>query len=445
MEQYDLAVLGGGSAGMSAAKRAAKSGADVALVESRTIGGTCVARGCMPKKFLVLAAHKARTMQSDGPRGLNSPDPDVNWAELIDHEQDVVDYLVGANREGVEEYDSIEIIEGKARYLDSTTLEVDGSRTITAKTSVIATGLRPSRPPVDGIELALDSDEFFQDRQWKDSVAMVGGGYIGIEFASMLASFGVDVTVFHRPAHLVKNHDRAIVDHLQECLEARGLTIHTGTEVQALKETDGGVRVEVDPADASTIVDEVIVAAGRRPNTEDLGLESTDVTLGPKGHVEVNDQFRTHDPAVYAAGDVLGHTQFTPVAIQEGQAAGANALGASESVNYEALPMAVFTDPPIGRVGPTEREAREQYEDIEVHEKTVKAFESAVLGHDEETYIRAYYHPEEDRLLAVHVVGPHAPEMVQGFGPAIRLGVSRDDLQNYPGIHPTAAEEIFVT
>lgn len=443
MSGYDLIVLGAGSAGMSAAKQAAKEGASVAIVEARTVGGTCVGRGCMPKKFLALAGNKMRTMTASGPRGLPAPDPQPDWSGVIDHEQDVVGQLIASNRDGLLEYESIDLIEGEARFVDSRTLEINGT-SLTGDRVVIATGLHPNRPSIDGIQHALDSDQFFRTRDWNRSVALIGGGYIGVEFASILTSFGAEVTVVQRSARIIKDHDRVAAEHLRDCLVDRGITIHTNTEVRALEPEGDRIHLVTDSNEVDPVVDEVIVAAGRQPNTDGLGVENTGVVLDEEGHIEVNDSLRTRDEAIYAAGDVLGHHEFTPIAIREGKAAGANACnGSGRTVNYHAIPVAVFTDPPLGGVGLTEAEARERFDSVEVAESSFASFETAVLGHDEKTLIRVLYAGDDNQFVGLHVVGPHAPELVQGFGPAIRLGATKEDIQNYPGIHPTVAEEVF--
>lgn len=446
VEGYDVLVIGAGSGGMAAAKRAASRGVRVGIVEARTAGGTCVARGCMPKKFLVLASRRMREVRAGGPHGLQSEVTELDWADVIDHEQAVVEDLIDTNREGLTERENIELIEGYATFVDERTVEVDGTRYRAGKI-IVATGLRPAKPPIDGVEHGITSDEFFGDHSLPFSMAMVGGGFVAVEFASLLSHFGVDVTIFQRPDSLIKAHDSDITQALEEQLENRGITVHTNTEVQSIDRQDRTyvVNVEKGGEPGRFSAKRVLVAAGRRPNTDELGFENLDLTLD-NGFIPVDDAMRTELDGVYAVGDVTGKKPFTPVAVAEGKVAGDNAAGEEhETVDYRAIPSAVFTDPEIGSVGLTEEEARERYDRVKPAKKAFRPFSSVVRRESEETTIKLVYAGEEDELVGLHVLGPHASEMVQGFAVAMRKGVGMEDLKDFPGIHPTIAEEIFST
>lgn len=443
---YDVLVLGAGSGGMAAAKRAASKGADVGVVENRTVGGTCVARGCMPKKFLVIAARRMREIQAQGPSGLHSEPTEVNWADIIDHEQAIVDDLIDANRDGLVDRDGIELIEGEAVIQAPDRVEV-GDTIYETDSIILATGLQPDRPPIDGVEYGMDSAEFLRNRTLPYSMAIVGGGYISVEFASIVNRFGVDVTIFQRPDQLIDNQDRHIAAALAEHFEERGITVRTGSEVQSIEKVDRSYVVEFE-SDGSMDkfgADRVLIATGRRPNTDEIGLENTDVET-ERGFPAVDEFMQTSAPDIYAVGDITGHKQFTPVAIAEGKVAGENAVTNNDTrINYEAIPSAVFTDPEIGSVGLTQSEAEQKYDAIQTAMKSFRPFSSAVHREPGEARIKLIYEGDGAQLVGLHVMGPHASEMVQGFAPAMRKGLAQDDLKDFPGIHPTIAEEIFST
>lgn len=445
-QSFDMVVLGAGSGGMAAAKKAARRGASVAVIEKRTVGGTCVARGCMPKKFLVIASEKVLDAKSPGPRGLDTSFNSVNWEEVIDHEQAVVSDLIGLNRDGLTDYEGVTLIEGEAKFNDDRTIEVDGEP-IQFEKAVIATGLRPARPPMEGADLGLTSDQFLENRELPDTVVVVGGGYIGVEFASVLDAFGTRVHILHRPPHLIKQHDADVADVLKDQFLERGMDVKTNAEVQAVREREDGYQVEYEHEGATDVLesDDVIFATGRRPNVENIGLESAGVELDESGHVAVDDSFRTSQDHIFAVGDVNGKAQYTPVAIREGKTAAKNAFEEGNgTVDYDTVPTAVFTHPTIGSAGLTEEDARERFgNDVEVATKSFTPYSATVKGISETTYIKVIYGDTDSRLLGLHVCGPSASEMVQGFALAMKTGATQEDLKDFPGVHPSIAEEIF--
>lgn len=449
MLDYDVIVIGAGSGGMAAAKRAASYGASVAVIENRTVGGTCVARGCMPKKFLVIASEKIRDVQSDGPRGFGSSVTDLEWNELIDHEQGVVSDLIDINRDGLVSYEGVEVIEGTARLEGAGRVRVDGE-VIECEKLVLAMGQQPSRPSIPGAEHALTSDEFLRYPEKPDSMAVVGGGYISVEFACVLNAFGVEVEVFQRPDYLIKDHDRDVSSALKEAMQDQGIQVHTSCEVDRIRPMDSGqeqyrLHYTKNGGEGVAEAEKVLMAAGRTPNTEGMGLSDVGVER-ENGYIRVNEHFETSVSGVYAVGDVNGIMEFTPVAIAEGKVAAANAVREERgTLNREAIPHAVFSHPPIGSSGLTERAARERYSEVEVGTKEFTPFSATVKGQSETTFMKVIYGGEEKRLVGLHVMGPHGPEMVQGFALAIRTGARQEHLADFPGIHPTVAEEIFST
>ncbi|MFB6357041.1 MAG: NAD(P)/FAD-dependent oxidoreductase [bacterium] len=448
MSDLHVVVIGAGSGGMAAAKKASREGAEVTIVENRTVGGTCVARGCMPKKFMVISSEIMRDIRTDGPDGIDRSLEGLNWSELIDHQRAVVRDLIGINRESIDDYEGIRRLEGTATISEPGVVSVDGSK-IEYDRLIIATGLHPSRPPIEGVELGQTSGDFLQDRTRPDSVVIVGGGYIGVEFACVLNAFGTDVTVLHRPPHLVKNYDNEIADQLESSMSNRGIEVRTSTEVTAIHEREEEYRVQFETEDGPDYRDceRPLLAVGRSPNTDNIGLGHLDVQLDPAGYIKVDDTYRTDEGNVFAVGDVNGEYQFTPVAIKEGKTAAVNAVqGTQNTADLTAVPTAVFTDPPIGSAGLSEAEAREQFgENVEIATKSFTPFSSTVRRETGTTFIKLVYTGNNKSLKGIHILGPHAPEIVQGFSMAIRQGVTQEDFKDYPGIHPTIAEEIFST
>lgn len=443
-EEYDFVVIGAGSGGMAAAKKAASRNFSVALIEEKTVGGTCVARGCMPKKFLFIAAKKIRSALSSGPAGFETEPRNLDWADLIDHEQNVVDGLIDSNRDGVEQYDNINLIEGTATLEGEHRLTVN-EQIIQFDKLVIASGMRPAPPPIDGKKYGITSDEFLQDHNLPNIIAIVGGGYIGVEFASILNAFGVEVKIFQRPSHLIDNHDVDIAEELEAQLKEKGIQIYTDSEVQSIEKVGQAYRVSVahNSRSASYTTDRVLLATGRKPNTEELNLEEAGIQTD-NGFVDVDDSFRTSLDHVFAVGDVNGRMPFTPVAIAEGKTAAINAIhDEHETVQYDYIPTAVFTHPEIGSVGLSEQQAKKRFSEIETATGQFKPFEKAVKGEKGEVFMKLIYRAEDDRLVGLHVLGPESPEIVQGFSIAMKKGLFKEDLRDYPGIHPTLAEELF--
>lgn len=443
-ESFDLVVVGGGIAGVKAAKKASELGASVAVAEKNVVGGVCPFTGCMPKKFMVIASRKVRDATSPGPAGIEMEVDEVEWPELIEHQRSVVSGLAENYAAKLRDDDRISLFRGEAELRPGPAVEVDGTR-LEADTALVTTGLRPAQPPIEGIEHGQTSDEFFKDRSLPDSVVIVGGGYIGVEFASLLASFGTDVTVLEMRDQLIPQYGREVADQLERQLEAQGIDVRTSSEARAIEPAGDRYRVRCPsgPAEGAVEADRVLMVAGRVPNTEGLGLEEVGVELDDQGHIEVDETYRTTNGDIYAAGDVVGVPQLTPAAIREARTAATNALnGSSETLDFSTLPSAVFTTPPVACTGMSEDRARESFDRVEVGTKQFRQFSAGVKDLDEETFIKAVYAGAEQRLVGLQVVAPHAPEIVQGFSLAIELGATREDLEQTDGIHPTLGEEV---
>ncbi|MFB6262911.1 MAG: NAD(P)/FAD-dependent oxidoreductase [Bradymonadaceae bacterium] len=444
MESFDLAVVGGGIAGVKGAKRASELGASVAVVERDVVGGACPFTGCMPKKFMVVAARKVRDATAPGPAGIDAELEELDWPELIEHQRSVVSGLADNYETKLREDDGIRLVRGDARLRPGPKVEVDGER-IDADRVMVTTGLRPARPPIDGVEHGQTSDDFFKARTRPESTVIVGGGYIGVEFGSLLRTFGTEVTILEMRDQLIPQYGREVADQLQSQLEAQGIEVHTSTRAREIEPVGEGYRVHASngEGDEALEAERVLMVAGRVPNTEGLGLEDVGVELDEQGHIEVDETYRTANSDVFAAGDVVGIPQLTPAAIREARTAVENALeDASETLDFSTLPSAVFTTPPVACTGLSEASARQRFERVEVARNGFGHFSASVKDLDEETFIKTVFAGEDQRLVGLQVVGPHAPDIVQGFSLAIDLGCTRADLEDASGIHPTLGEEV---
>lgn len=447
MPSFDLIVMGAGIAGIKAAKKASDLGASVGIVEGDELGGTCPIRGCMPKKFLVIAAEKIREAHAPGPEGLDLEVADLNWGQLIDHEQSVVNQLGDTYATKLQEDDNIQVIDGYGQLTPDRTVQVNGT-TYEADSILLATGLKPAEPPIEGIESGQTSDEFLRDRTRPDSVVIVGGGYIGVEFASILHAFGTEVTVLEALDQAIPQYGADVAEHLVQQLERRGIDVRTSAEARAINTRDDGygVTYRSEGEDGEIWADRVLSVAGRVPNIDGIGLEAAGVQTDDEGLIEVNEYFETSVDGIYAAGDVIGPPQLTPAAVREGQTAVRNALSDDrESLDFSTLPSSVFTLPPVASVGYTEPEAKEEFDAVTVGENQFKPFVAGVKKLREETFVKTLFAGSDDRLVGLHVVGPNAYEVVQGFALSMELGCTRDDVENFSGIHPTIGEEVLAT
>lgn len=431
----DLVVVGGGSGGVRAARIAAELGAKVVLVEGAELGGTCVNRGCVPKKLLAYGAAVSDALAQAGPYGWRVGDVAFDWATLIGNTQAEVRRLVGAYA-GTLARAGVEVVTGWARVVGPHAVEVDGRR-IDARTLLIATGGAPRLPDVDGAGLTWTSDDIFRLERLPRRVVVLGAGYIGVEMASILRGVGCEVVLAHR-AHLpLRGFDDDIRAHLATELSRRGIVCRAGTTVTRV---EPGLRVTLSTGEVIE-ADGVLAAIGRHPLT-DLGLEEVGVALGPGGGVIVDDHFRSSVPSIYAVGDVIDRVLLTPAAIAQGQQV-ARALFGGPSGGWDGalVPTAVFTSPPIGTVGLTEAEARARGA-VRVYKTTFRPMKATVAGSQERTLMKLVVDDPTDKVLGVHIVGTDAPEMLQGFAVALTCGATKAQLDATLAIHPTAAEEL---
>ncbi|WP_096700740.1 glutathione-disulfide reductase [Magnetospirillum sp. 15-1] len=439
---FDLITLGAGSGGVRASRMAAQAGRKVAVVEESRLGGTCVMRGCVPKKLLVYGAKFAEELTDSLGFGWSMEGADFDWARLVSAKNEELQRLEGVYGRLLKE-SGVTVVEGRGTLLNAHAVQV-GLKVFTAETILIATGGRPSLPEVPGIEHAVTSNEALDLMQLPERVVIVGGGYIAVEFAGIFNALGVGVTQVLRGDTLLRGFDADIRVTLAEEMVKKGVDLRTTTQVRAIQRRGHGYGVEL--SDGQTVeADLVMYATGRVPNTEGLGLEQAGIVLNSKGAVMVDALSRTSVRNIWAVGDVTDRVNLTPVAINEAMAFVRTAfLGQATAMDYENIPSAVFSMPPVGTVGLTEAEAAKRYGVVDVYLSRFKPMRNLLAGRDERSMMKLVVDRATDRVLGLHMVGADAPEIVQGFAVALKCGATKAQFDATVGIHPTAAEE-FVT
>jgi glutathione reductase (NADPH) len=440
---FDLFVIGAGSGGVRAARFSAQRGARVAVAEDRYLGGTCVNVGCVPKKLFVYAAHFREEME-DASRGYGWTvgSTSFDWPTLRDNKTREIERLNGIY-EGLLSDAGVRHVEGRATIVDPHTVDVDGTR-YTSDNILVATGGWPTVPEFPGNELAITSNEAFYLEKLPRKALIVGGGYIAVEFACIFHGLGVDVTQLYRGPLFLRGFDDDVRTHLSEQVRTKGIDLRFETNVTALEKLDEGVRATL--TDGSTMdVDQVLFATGRHPNSANLGLEAVGVELAGDGAIEVDAYSRTNVPSIWAIGDVTNRINLTPVAIHEGVCL-AETLFADNplSPDHENVPAAVFSQPPVGTVGLTEAQARDRFDAIDVYRSSFRALKHTLTEGAERTLMKLIVERASDRVVGMHMVGPEAGEIIQGFAVAIKMGATKADFDATIGVHPTSAEE-FVT
>ena len=439
---YDLFVIGAGSGGVRAARMSAGYGARVAIAEERFLGGTCVNVGCIPKKLFAYGAHCPEDAGDAAAYGWSFAEPRLDWPALIANKNREIERLNGVYRRLLEDA-GVRIFEARARLRGAHEVEVDGGA-VTAETVLIATGGRPQTPPVPGIEHAIVSDDAFYLEERPDRVAVVGGGYIAVEFAGIFNGYGAQVTQLYRGPLFMRGFDMDVRTHLAEEMARKGVDIRWRAEVARIEKAGGALSVVL--ADSAALeADRVLYATGRAPNVADMGIEALGIAQRGNGAIVVDSRFRTSLPGVYAIGDVTDRLQLTPVAIAEAMAVAANLYdGKDLEMDYADVPTAVFSDPNVGTVGLTEEEARARYGAVDVYREIFRPLKHTMTLKQERTMMKMVVDRESDRVLGCHMVGPDAGEIVQGLAVALKCGATKAQFDATVGIHPTAAEE-FVT
>jgi glutathione reductase (NADPH) len=441
---YDLFVIGAGSGGVRAARIAAGFGARVAIAEHSRVGGTCVIRGCIPKKLLAYAAHFREDFEDAAGYGWTMPDAEFSWPKLIANKNAEIArlekvYVELLGRAGAK------LLLGTARVVGPNAVEFDGRR-ITSKYILIATGGHPWAPPVPGMEHAISSNEAFELPELPRRVLVVGGGYIALEFAGIFNGLGSATTVSYRGEQILRGFDDDVRRHLAAEMAKKGVRILVHSELERIERlADSSLRVSFVAGAEPAVFDAVMHATGRIPNTRDLGLELAGVELGLEGEVLVDKFSATTVPGIYAIGDVTGRINLTPVAIREGHSVALTLFGDQPTrVDHMDVPTAVFSQPPVGTVGMTEAEAKKSLGGIDVYMASFRPLKATLSGRDERTLVKLIVDAATQRVVGAHMVGPDAPEIIQGLGIAVKAGLTKAQFDATIGIHPTAAEE-FVT
>jgi len=445
MPQYDfdMFTIGAGSGGVASSRRAGSYGARVAICEDDRVGGTCVLRGCVPKKLLVYGSHFRHEFEDAAGYGWTVPEPKMDWKKLQAAKDKELDRLNSVYKRLLRD-SGVQLIEGRGRVVDPHTVEVAGKR-YTAANILIATGSRAYMPELMGIEHAITSDGALSLPELPRRVIIVGGGYIAVEFAGIFNALGAKVTMLIRGDTLLRGFDDDVRSFLTQEMRKKGVDIRSEIFVRDLeKRSDGTLSVLTKTGDTLE-ADTVLFATGRVPNTRGIGLEEVGVKLTPRGAVEVDAGSRSSVESIYAVGDVTDRINLTPVAIGEGRALAETLFNNNPMLmDHAGVPSAVFSQPPVCTVGLTELEARELHGQVDVYVSSFKPMKFTLSGRDERTMMKVVAERASGRVLGFHMVGQDAPEIVQGLAVALKCGVTKKQLDSTVGIHPTAAEE-FVT
>ncbi len=447
MSEYDvdLFVIGAGSGGVRAARVAAGHGARVMIAEDDRIGGTCVIRGCVPKKLFVYASRFAEEFADAAGFGWDVAPPTFDWSRLRDNVQKEVARLSGLYRKGLE-LAKVDIAETRATVAGPHEVALATGQTLTARHILVATGGRPSlAPAIPGGDLAITSNEVFHLPDLPARMLVVGGGYIALEFACVFARLGTKVTLLHRGENVLRGFDEDLRTRLRDALVHAGIEMKLGLTVDRVEAIPGGLR-RSHLSDGSFVDAEVALAAtGRIPNTEGLGLEAAGVVLSPDGAVKVDAGSQSNVASIHAVGDVTNRVNLTPVAIREGHAL-ADALfgGRSWSADHETVPTAVFTTPELATVGLSEAQARDGGHPVQIFETSFRPMKATISGRDERVYMKLVVDGFSNRVLGAHMLGPDAGEIIQSLAVAVKMGATKRDLDGTMALHPSAAEE-FVT
>ena len=442
-QHFDLIAIGGGSGGLAVAEKAAQYGKKVAIVETKSIGGTCVNNGCVPKKVMWYAANLAHAVDDANGFGIPAERGRTDWLRLVSGRDSYIANITNWWNGYVEDQ-GITLIEGYASFVDSQTIQV-GDATYTADHIVIATGGQPIVPPVPGAEHGITSDGFFELMEQPKKVAVIGGGYIGVELSGVLRALGSEITMVALENRVLELFDPMISRVLEDEMRKQGIDVRPGFEVIELAKSDEGVSLRSKHGVILEGFDTVIWAVGRRPNTAGLNLEAAGVEVIRGGFVPVDAYENTNVEGIYAIGDITGKTPLTPVAIAAGRKLAARLFDnqPESRVDYDNIPSVVFSHPPVGTVGMTEIAARERYgSSVKTYSADFTPMRYALAEHGSTTAMKLVCAGDDEKIVGIHVIGDGADEMLQGFAVAVKMGAIKSDFDNTIPIHPTSAEEL---
>lgn len=437
---FDLFVVGAGSGGVRASRIAASHGANVAIAEEYRYGGTCVIRGCVPKKLFVYASHFSEDFEDSAAFGWTIGKTSFDWSKLLKNKDREIDRLNGIyinllETAGVQRYD------GRARLKDLHTIEICNEQ-VTAEHILLATGGTPTMPNIPGIEHSISSNEAFHLEVLPEKITIVGGGYIALEFAGIFNGLGRSVTQLYRGKQILRGFDKDVRDHLASEIRKKGITLRTQTNVTKIEPLNGFYRLHLNDGETMD-TDIVMYATGRHPNSSDMGLEEIGINLAENGAVKVDKWSQTNFPNIHAVGDLTDRLALTPVALMEGHAYADTVFGDLPRLpNHRDVPAAVFSQPSVGIVGLTEEEARAEIKSIDIYKSTFKPMKHTMTSSKEVTMMKLIVDSKTDRVLGCHIVGPDAAEIVQGLGIALKCNATKAQFDATVGIHPSAAEEL---
>ncbi|MDE0877426.1 MAG: glutathione-disulfide reductase [Sphingomonas bacterium] len=442
---YDLFVIGAGSGGTRASRVAAAHGARVAVAEEYRIGGTCVIRGCVPKKLLVYGAHFAEDLADAKRFGWQVPEHcDFSWQTLRDNVMEEVDRINGAYTNTLET-NGVDIIPQRATVSGPHEVTLADGTTKTAERILVAVGAHPAVPECPGHEHGITSNEAFHLDEIPKRVLIAGAGYIANEFAGIFHQFGAHVIILNRTRDILRGYDQSIRDRLLQISLMKGIEFRFDAAFEGIeKHADGCLTVSMSNHEPVT-VDMVMFATGRRPNTNGLGLDSAGVELDDLGAIKVDADGRSTCDSIFAIGDVTNRIQLTPIAIREGQAFADNFYGGkSVTVDYDNVPSAVFSHPPLAAVGMTEAEARNKLGSVAIYTSDFRAMKNVLAGRDERSLYKMVCDAETGRVVGLHMIGPDAPEILQAAAIAVKAGLTKDQFDDTVALHPTMAEELVL-
>ena len=437
---YDLFVIGGGSGGVRAARLTAQDGHRVGLAEESRMGGTCVIRGCVPKKLMVFASEYRDEIALARDYGWGASAGAFDWPAFRGKLHAELDRLEAAYQSNAEKA-GVEIVKQRATLADPHTVTLADGSARTARHVLVAVGGQPHVPEIENADLGIVSDDMFHLDRVPERLLIVGGGYIGCEFACIMSGLGAKVSIFVRGAQILRGFDEEARGHVGDCMRRRGIEIHTGCAPQTVERRDGRIRVKGSNGFADDF-DALLWATGRRPSTAGLGLEALGVELDRKGAICVDRYGQTAVPSIYALGDAIGRVELTPVAIREAVAFHRTVFrGEPTAMDYDLIPTSVFTQPEMGTVGMTEEEAEAAGPTL-VYATAFRPMQQAFAGGEERVLFKMLVSREDDRVLGVHIVGPGAAEMIQFVGVALKMGATKADFDRTCAVHPTVAEEM---
>ena len=441
---FDLFVIGAGSGGVRASRVAAAHGARVAVAEEFRVGGTCVIRGCVPKKLLIYGAHFAEDLKDARRFGWNVPDCGFEWTTLRDNVLHDVDRLEGLYKNTLENH-KVELIAERTTITGPHSVQLASGRETRAKVILVATGAWPIIPEVEGAEHGITSNEVFHLDECPGRIVIVGGGYIANEFAGIFHQFGSHVTMVNRGGTLLRGYDETVRDRLLPISMMKGINFRFNAKMEKIeKNGDGTLCVRFADGDP-VAADLVLFATGRRPHTEGLGLETAGVELNEKGAIKVDEYSRSSCESIYAVGDVTDRLQLTPVAIREGHAFADTVFGDNKrKVDYGCVPSAVFSHPPLAGVGMTEAEARNKLGTVKIYTSDFRPMKNVLAGRDERALYKMIVDATTDKVVGLHMIGPDAPEILQAAAVAVKAGLTKQDFDDTVALHPSMAEELVL-